>query len=281
MFKWLRKFKSKTRLRGGALYLLIFGIVSSNIVKKMFGTDQSIHSLSSAISDAIGSFWVLSIFIYAIICWFVQLERTWKTILLTFFSIAILVGGFYYGRYEYWAETTRVLNKISALKPQETFQKLTNLKDTINSLTQSINSNPEDKQQAKQFIGIIDSLIELQNRYSDLYLKFNGKFVDIFSSVNDIAEKVKIQNVLNSSRSQRINMCSLPGTLKLFKKWHTSLVNNLLARKDYYQAYIYDSPRHNLDSLQQIWVRNEAEYMTAESLLVVYQPVNNPNTKEQ
>lgn len=244
------------------LFLFIYMTIVTLIVKQYSGDDS--------LQKGIGVTGFASMIVYATIAKRFHFDRRKKGGSLVILFILLNIGGIYLGRYYYqtsasMSEVNKVINGLSLLKAQEKEQDLTQLRNTISVLTESIKTNPQNIEQAKKHVAVVDQLLPLYKRSYDSTKHVYEQMLELISSVKTVQDIKKVEGVLQVNG---LNMSALAPFLKQLDKWYEALTANLNARKEYYESFIKHESSQTQDYLFRKWSALEDAYLQEESKLV-------------
>jgi len=254
----------KIKVWGGVLFLFISMTIITMIAKQSGSNDH-------LDGGGIGLATILSIVVYVILAKRYHLNDSKKAILLfvllilQFFGSAYLAG-YYYRTSPSGAEVGKFSSRLALLKPQEKFKELSDMRDNILVLAKSIESNPQNIEQAKKYIDVIDQLIVQNNNFYKSKQYWNEQMLALISSVSpDPNIRKEIEKVLSLDIGMNINV--LAASMKQHDKWYEALKANLSARKEYYESFIKHESAQTQDYLLRKWSTLEDAYLKEESKL--------------
>ena len=257
----------KIKVWGGVLFLFICMTIINMITKDSGSNDDSSSSGNGLAA-------ILSIAPYVTLAKLYYLDSYKKAILLFVLLILQFIGGAYLARYYYWtspemSEVNRVMKALSLLKTKEKLPELTQQRDTISVLTESINTNPKNIEQGKKYIDVIDQLLPLHKKSYDSIKQIHEGILDSISSVKTAEDLKKVEKALRDNG--HLNISALAAFRKQHDKCYEALKANLSARKEYYESFIKHESAQTQDYLLRKWSTLEDVYLKEESKLAQIQ----------
>jgi molybdopterin converting factor small subunit len=228
---------TKTKVWGGVLFLVGYWLVVGSLVKAL--ATNTNYTMADSFSMGIGVTTFLSIIIYVLLAKKLHFDRNKKIVSLILLFIFVNVSSFYLGRYYYHDSIKASLSFMTGLNAQQKQVELNDINNKIYALSQTIQEEPRNKQEANEHINVIDQLTEL---YKKSYNLTSNVQDEIIRNVNTNRFLKPDELKIFIKKQTGTNVDVLPEFQNQQAIWFKALNGCLSAKKEYYQSYVNDEP---------------------------------------
>lgn len=134
------------------------------------------------------------------------------------------------------------------------------------TLLASIEQPPQSKEEANQYIDVIDSVITLVKDVADTVEETQKIMLNLVNNAETPEEKAEIKRVFKNNFNQDLDV--LPAYTNQFNIFVDANIKNLEARKKYYESYINGEPDNIQDFLFNEWDKAEDIYIAEQGKLL-------------